>query len=76
MFAKIVLIAFALFAVAFAAPEPRPQFVVPAAAAYSAYSSAYSAPLAYSPYSALPYSGYSGVYPSVYGAIQPGAVIV
>ncbi|XP_044766170.1 uncharacterized protein LOC123322287 isoform X3 [Coccinella septempunctata] len=71
MFAKIFVVALAFFAVAFAAPEPRPQFVIPAASAYSAY----SAPLAYNTYSALPYTAYSGVYPNVYGAYQPAVVV-
>lgn len=72
------MVAFALFAVAFAAPEPKPQFVVPAATAYSAYSAplpyaGYAGYTGYSAYSALPYASYSGIYPSVYGA---GAVVV
>ncbi|KAL3275661.1 hypothetical protein HHI36_020414 [Cryptolaemus montrouzieri] len=72
MFAKIILIAFALFAVALAAPEARPQYIVPGATAYTAY----SAPVvgAYPGYSA-PYAAYSGIYPSVYGGYH-GAVVV
>ncbi|KAK9881617.1 hypothetical protein WA026_016489 [Henosepilachna vigintioctopunctata] len=70
MFAKIFFFAFALFAVAFAAPEPKPQYIVPAASAYSVH----SAPLTYSPYSAYPFGGYAGLYPSVYGAF-PNVVV-
>lgn len=70
---QIIGVAFALFVVAFAAPEPKPQFLVPGVTAYSAY----SAPLAtYNTYSEYPYSAYSAVYPSVYGAVHPAAVIV